>query len=78
MLEVNGQTTRGGIGFKSCFFVNPKARKQCRDHMSVLGWHPYEYVKKHSGFEYWAPPLVEHEGSDSSDENEGSDSDVNE
>ena len=78
MLKVNGQTTRGGIGFESCFFVNPDARKQCRDHMSVLGWHPYEYVKKHSGFEYWAPPLVEHEGSDSSDENDGSDSDVDE
>ena len=70
MLLVNGQTARGGIGFESCFFVNPDARKRCGDHMSVLGWHPYEYVTKEFGYEYWAPPPVEHEGSESSDENE--------
>ena len=55
--------------------MKPNARKLCGDHISVLDWHPYEYVTKDLGYKYWAPPPVELEGSESSDENEGSDSD---
>ena len=62
---------RKGTGFKHSF-VKPNARKLCGDHMSVLAWYPYEYVIKELGYEYWAPPSVELDGSDSSDDNEGS------
>ena len=73
---VNASTVKGkGTGYKHCFFVKPNARKLCGNHMSVLGWYPYEYIIKKVGYEYWVPPTVELDGSDPNDDTEGRGSD---
>ena len=58
------------------FFVKPNAFKTFGNHMSVLGWHPYNYVVEELGKQYWVPPPVDSEVDNSSVHNDDKDSDA--